>query len=139
LGRPPDRLYYHLGLLERHGIVHAVERRGSERRYQAVGEITVAPGLSVPPAAIDGVVANILDQVAREYAAASRRKGDDAVKRVMLAQRKLRLTEDQRAELAERLNSLAAEYEQAEHGGDVDGDDRREYGVITGLWPVVDE
>ncbi len=138
LRRPPDRLYYHLGLLERHGIVQAVERRGAERRYQAAGEITLAPGLNVPPAAVQSVVGGLLEEVGREYAAAGRRTRDDGVKRSMLGLLKLRLTEDQRAELTERLNSLAEEYAHAEDHS-VDDDGRREYGVITGIWPVVDE
>ncbi|HEV7888698.1 MAG TPA: helix-turn-helix domain-containing protein [Acidimicrobiales bacterium] len=133
--RPADRLYYHLGLLERRGLIRADDRRGQERRYQLVSEhIVIDPNLAMPPAAVASLIAGILQRAQREYAAATRRREKDGKKRTMLGLTHLRLTEDQRVELTERLRAIADEYPAADQAETDDG--RRSFGLLTGVWPM---
>lgn len=143
VGRPPDRLYYHLGLLERHGFVVAEDGRATERRYRSRAEaIRIDPALNVPPAVRSDLVQGLLQRAHREYAAV--RPEPDGVKRSLLSLMHVRLTEDERVELTERLRALVEEYSaKADDGnggnGDGDGDrGRRTFGLLSGVWPVAD-
>jgi DNA-binding transcriptional ArsR family regulator len=136
LDRPADRLYYHLRQLERHDLVRVLDERASERQFQTARSITIDPSLAVPAATVETLVASVLDRVRDEFAAAGRRTRDDEVKRSMLAMRHVRLTEAEREELSERLGAMAAEFEQRE---DDPGEERATYGVVAGLWPVVED
>lgn len=112
LHRPPDRLYYHLGLLERHGIITAIEQRGAERRYQTSAEdIVIDPDLTLPPGVVVGLIGTVLHQAHREYEAASRLPASAGKKRSLIGLQHVRVTEAERAELAERLLALVKEYE----------------------------
>jgi DNA-binding transcriptional ArsR family regulator len=137
LGRPPDRLYYHLGLLERHGLITAVEERGAERRYRlAAQHLLIDPDLTMPPGVASGLVGSILQRVHREYAAAARLPRSQGKKRSTIAMQHIRLTEEQRADLAQRLLAILREYEDVEPA---DGIETENFGVIVGLWPVADQ
>ncbi|HEX7168298.1 MAG TPA: winged helix-turn-helix domain-containing protein [Acidimicrobiales bacterium] len=146
LEKPPDRLYYHLNVLERFGLVRALVERGAERRYVvAARSFRVDPALTVPAADVERLLRRILDTVQREYAAAKRER--DGNRRKMLALKHVRLTEDQRADLMRRLESIADEAEEAGPEASADAGNpsdtstggTRTYGVLTGLWPVEEE
>jgi DNA-binding transcriptional ArsR family regulator len=137
LGRKPDRLYYHLRQLERHGLVRVVDERAAERRFQAARSITIDPGLAIPPATVDSLVGSLLDDVRAELAATTRRERHDDVKRTMLAARHLRLTEAERAELTARLAEISREYDDRAAAAEQD-DEHRTYGVLIGIWPVAE-
>lgn len=134
LGRPPDRLYYHLGLLERHGIAVAVEERGAERRYRlSASHLVIDPDLTMPPGVAAGLVGTMLQRVHREYAAAAALPKNKGKKRSTIAIQHVRLTEAQRADLAERLLGILREYEDQ-----APADGTEPFGVMVGLWPVAE-
>lgn len=133
LGRPADRLYYHLNLLEKHGLIRSEDERGRDRRYViAAGGFAIDPALTLPAADVERLVRSILERVQVEYAGAPRRERD-GVKRKMLSLRHVRLTERRRIELMDVLMSVAEEYDEESVG-----DDLRTYGIVTGMWPVDD-
>lgn len=134
LGRPPDRLYYHLGLLEKHGLVKVVDDRAAERRYVATSrEILIDPGLHVPAKAIEGLVSGLLARVQREFAAARRLAKRGEAKRSMLTLSHVWLTEAERTELMLLLRTAAERYEEIPGGR---RDDRQCFGIVTGIWPA---
>ncbi len=143
MSKPADRLYYHLGLLERHGLVQATEARGEERRYVVTaGSIEIDPALTMPRAAADHFISTTLDQIRSEYAAATERApAGDGKKRVMLALRHVRLDEAEREELMALLHDVTANYVDARlrrRSGPRANDGRKVYGVVAGIWPVDD-
>lgn len=139
-GRAPDRLYYHLGVLEKRGLVEAIEERGVERRYAATAEqITIDPKLAMPPGSVDGVITGMLQHAQREYSAAVRKKRTaKSSRRTMLAMSYVVLTDEQWEEMRTRMEALLNEYEQYERGGEEPKpeDGRKVYGVLQGLWPA---
>jgi DNA-binding transcriptional ArsR family regulator len=141
IDRPPDRLYYHLGLLERRGVVHSRAERGAERVYEVVNPTMVLdPNLSLPKAHVTGLITSMLQQAQREYAAAVRRRRRDGRKRTMLSFTHLHLTEDEREELATRMEALLADFA-VEHDSEHDSEHepgRKPYGVLLGMWPAED-
>ena len=147
LGRPADRLYYHLGLLEKHGLVRAIEERGRERRYMAAADvISIDPTITMPTATANHLVTNALDDLRAEYVAAIRRTKPGGKKQVLLSVKDVRLTEDERAELMERLQTLADEYVSraktrrgSSNGVDKEDTERKTFGVVTGMWPIDEE
>lgn len=136
-GRPPDRLYYHLEILERHGLVKAVEERGRERRYQVTAEvISIDPNLAMPNAAVSNLISGMLQRAEREYAAARARKGRGRRRRqAMLGLSYYLLSDDQFEELTKRLEDLLADYEAYRPSHPPAEDDgRRPFGVLRGVW-----
>ena len=143
LGRPADRLYYHLGLLEKHGLVRAIEERGSERRYVAAADvISIDPTITMPTATANHLVTNALEDIRAEYVAAIRRTKPGGKKRVMLLVKQVDLTDDERAELMQRLETVADDYmsrkKRRRSNGRGDDAERTTFGVVTGLWPIDD-
>ncbi|HUS62163.1 MAG TPA: hypothetical protein VMY34_08195, partial [Acidimicrobiales bacterium] len=129
-----DRLYYHLDLLERHGLVRATEERGAERRYEIVAQqIIVDPALTMPQRVIDDLVSTIFHRVQEGFLAASRRAQRTGVRRQMLGVHRVVVTEAEREELANRLDALVREYEDR----DVEG--REVFEAVLGLWPSTDD
>lgn len=136
-GRPADRLYYHLGVLEKRGLIRAVEERGRERRYEhTASAITVDPNLAMAPSTIDGLVTSMLQHAQREYTAAVRGKRPKGKRQMMLAMAYVALTDEQWSELAGRMEELLAEYEAVDGSGPPPTDGRRVFGVLRGVWPV---
>ena len=151
-GKPADRLYYHLALLEKHGLVRAVETPGEERRYAVTAEsIEVDPAVTMPATVVDHLFTSTLDQVRSAVAFALRRPAADGKKRTMLALRAVRLTEEERIELTARLVRVAEEFVNADRRSsngtrrsragaeDASAEDdtaRRVYGVLTGIFPM---
>lgn len=137
--RPADRLYYHLSLLERHGLVRVHEERGAERRYQVAAQrFEIDPALTLTPATLDGLINTVLDRVQREFAAATRRRRKAGEpKRATLSFEHYRLSDEEAEELTRRLDEVLAEYPVVKPGED-DDDGRRVFGVLRALWPVED-
>lgn len=112
------RLYYHLDLLEKHGVVRVVEQRVVsgiiERRYRAVARrFRVDRALLAARASegeISGAQASILDSVSSDLLAS--RDADPWVARLFL-----RLSDKRRADLKKKLHELLAQYESADEGG----------------------
>jgi predicted transcriptional regulator len=137
LDRPPDRLYYHLRLLERHGFIRTAEGAGARRVYEAAAtSVEIDPELALPAASVTSLVNGLLDRVREEFDASQRRsRSNDGVKRTLLSLRHLWLDEDDRAALTTLLEELEGRiHERTESGGG-----RRPYGIVTGIWPADDE
>jgi DNA-binding transcriptional ArsR family regulator len=136
IGRPADRLYYHLSLLERHGIVKADEQRGAERRYRpTAAKIDIDPAIVIPSNVVTDLIGGLLQRAHKEYAEAVRDPEPDGVRRTLVAMHHVRLTEEERQELTEQLVRLTAEFEARKPKK---SDKRRTYGVLRGIWPVAD-
>lgn len=123
LGIGRTRLYYHLDLLEKHGLIRVTETRVVsgilERTYRAVARsFRVDRALLTArssEAEVNDAQASILDAVAGDLRArppAHRAAEND----VMVSRRFLRLSESRRRELCDRLSSLVREYEDSESG-----------------------
>jgi DNA-binding transcriptional ArsR family regulator len=140
-GRPPDRLYYHLGVLEKAGLIAAEEARGQERRYTSVDQaLTIDPDLPIPPAVAGGLVTGVLERAQREYALAARARAR-ARKRGERPKAVLGLTyhcldDAQYAELCKRMEELVAEYEQAADIEQAQVKGTHVFGVLRGAWRV---
>lgn len=136
IGRPADRLYYHLSLLERHGLVKADEQRGAQRRYRPAAEkVDIDPSIVIPPNVVADLIGGVLQRAHREYTDAVRDPEPDGVRRTLVALHHVRLSEKERTELNEHLVQLTAQFE-ARKAKKSDG--RRTYGVLRGIWPVAD-
>lgn len=136
-GRAPDRLYYHLRILENRGLVRAVQQRGSERRYEhTADQITIDPKMAMAPSTVDGLISGMLQHVQREYSAAVRRKRPKGERKTMLSLSYVLLAEEQWTELGERMQALLSEYEAVEGNDAEPPDGRKVFGVVQGLWPV---
>lgn len=135
-GRPADRLYYHLSLLERHGIVQADEQRGAERRYRpTAAKIDIDPAIVIPSNVVTDLIGGLLQRAHKEYAEAVKDPEPDGVRRTLVAMHHVRLTDEERQELTEQLVRLTAEFEARKPKKN---DKRRTYGVLRGIWPVAD-
>lgn len=134
LGKPPDRLYYHLDLLEQHGLVEAIVERGAERRYDIVAQqIEVDPTLTMPQGLIDDLLGSILARVQEGFAAAARRGVRTGDRNQMLGVHRVVVTEAERQRLMKALDALVKKYEQPA------GDGRRAYELVLGLWPSAEK
>lgn len=125
LGIGRTRLYYHLDLLERHGIVRVSGTRLVsgivERRYRAaartfrVDRALLSSRASL--AEITDAQASILDAVAHDlHVRARARVGTDDD--LLVSRAFLTLSAARRQELRERLTALVAEYRDSDDGGD---------------------
>jgi DNA-binding transcriptional ArsR family regulator len=116
---PRTRLYYHLELLERHGLVRVVHTRmvsgALERTYRAAARTfrvdRRALADSTAAAAIDEAQATILQAVADDL-----RGRRDVTRDPLVARTFLRLNAGRYAELEARLRALVAEYRNDEDG-----------------------
>lgn len=139
IGRPADRLYYHLSLLEKHGLVLADDERGSQRRYRPAAEkIDIDPAIVIPPNVVADLIGGLLQRAHKEYIDAIREPEPDGVRRTLVAMHHIRLTEEERKEMSERLIALTAEFEARDKKKPRKNDGRRPYGVLRGIWPVAE-
>jgi DNA-binding transcriptional ArsR family regulator len=128
LGIGRTRLYYHLGLLERHGLIRVCETRIvsgiEERRYLAVARMfrvdrsllaaeASEPQIADTQAGILEAVAGDLRARAASSAAPTGTDDDD----VLVARSFFHLRDERRTELRGRLTALIEEYSD----GDADG------------------
>lgn len=128
LGIARTRLYYHLDLLQRHGIIRVAETRLvsgiEERTYRAVARAfrvdrTLLAAEASEPQIADAQ-ASFLDAMASDLRAraelgAATKRVDDAD--VLVARTFLCLNDENRRELRERLTALIHEYHSADPGG----------------------
>jgi DNA-binding transcriptional ArsR family regulator len=120
LGVPVTRLYYHVRILEKHGLVHVVERRMvsgiEERRYQIVdGDWNLAPGLTAATLAESGALKAMFGFVHAEMQDAMRESGDQPVgtpesAAPVVSLTDLVLTPAEVAEVQDRLTAIMLEF-----------------------------
>jgi sugar-specific transcriptional regulator TrmB len=118
------RLYYHLDLLEKHGLIRVTETRLVsgilERTYRAVARAFRVDRALLSARSSESQVndaqASILDAVASDLRARSA-NGRVAENDVMVSRTFLRLSESRRRELCDRLNTIVQEYHDSEPDG----------------------
>jgi DNA-binding transcriptional ArsR family regulator len=128
LGIGRTRLYYHLDLLQQHGIIHVVDTRLvsgiEERTYRAVARsfrvdrTLLAASASEPQ--IADTQAAILEAIAvdlRARAATGPTTSDRDDSDVLVARTFLHLNDERRRELRGRLSALVEQYRDADEDG----------------------
>lgn len=145
VGVRPNRLYYHVRMLEEHGLVQVTGTRLVsgivERSYQATARsFVLGPSLAGSLGVASGMVHQVLDLTRREldaYMAARPEPADDD-DRVMLGRHQLRLTPARRHELNDRITALFEEFGADEASADDDAETVPVAALIA-LYPVVGE
>ena len=125
LGIGRTRLYYHLDMLEKHGLVQVVDSRVVsgiiERRYRAVSRtFRVDRNLLAANASEDqiaGTQAAIIDSVAADLHMRAAAQLSSSEEDLLVARMFLRLNERRRRELRARLSALIEEYRDADADG----------------------
>ena len=117
---PPTRLYYHVKILEEHGLIEVAERRMvsgiEERRYRAIEENwVVAPDITTSAVEASGVIGSLFDAMRTEVEVVMHDhpdqpmgEPDSAVFMVTLTE--LRLTRDELAQVQERLRGILEDF-----------------------------
>ena len=146
VGVRPNRLYYHVRMLEEHGLVRVTGTRLVsgivERHYQSTARsFVLGPSLATGIGVASGMVHHVLDMTRREldeYMAARPEPTDDD-DRVMLGRHQLRLTPARRRELAQRIESLFEEFGAADEQADDGATDAVKLAALVALYPLLDE
>jgi DNA-binding transcriptional ArsR family regulator len=112
-GLPADRLYYHLGQLERAGLIEVAEyrplARGKVERVYAPAE-TEAPGDDADPEELAAFLGSMLEATSMDITAACRAKRAGRRREVDLHRGTLRLTDEALAELRGHIEQLSARF-----------------------------
>lgn len=145
VGVRPNRLYYHVRMLEEHGLVQVTGTRLVsgivERSYQATARsFVLGPSLAGSVGVASGMVHQVLDLTRREldaYMAARPEPADDD-DRVMLGRHQLRLTPARRHELQARIAALFEEFGADEAEGGADGE-TVPVAALVALYPAIGE
>ena len=155
LGEPTTKLYYHVNLLEEHGILVVTGSRVVsgivEKRYQVVaGQIGIDRTiLSATDSGVDEALHGILStlfataeqdiQAAVRSGIASLHGGHDADERepVILSKSVDRLSPARATEFRERLRALIAEFEPGAGSAERSPDDRL-YGLVLAFYPMAE-
>lgn len=122
---PADRLYYHLGQLERAGLVEVAEYRrltgGKVERVYAPASVE-PPGDAATPAEVAEFLGAVLDATRADVTAAFLAKESGERREVDVRRGTVRLTDAALAELREHIEQLAERFDPAtEPTGDADG------------------
>jgi DNA-binding transcriptional ArsR family regulator len=149
LGVPPTRLYYHINLLEEHGLIRVASSRLVsgilEKRYEvtasrlSVDRALLSPGKDAETG-LGTHLSFVLDESKAEIARAFRAGLIDASSHniadggLVLGRSWLRLSPAQAAELDERIGTIFEEYKAAQ--AQTDGPDRRNYELLIGFYPT---
>ena len=118
-GMPADRLYYHLGQLEKAGLIEVASyrrlARGKAERVYARAE-TEPPGDDASPEQTAAFLGSVLEATAMDITAAYQARQSGCRREVDLHRGSLRLTDQALAELRGHIEQLAARF--ADPGAD---------------------
>ena len=139
IGVPQTRLYYHVKILEKYGLIHVVDRRIvsgiEERTYSATAQsTTVSPELARSDLIASGALDALLGVVAAELQVALDSPtpiGDAEGTVPALSLTSLHLTREEVLEVQRKIIDIMAEY-----GPSSAREDTTEYHAILGLWQV---
>lgn len=110
---PADRLYYHLGQLERAGLIEIAEyrplARGKVERVYAPA-VTEPPSDAASPEEMAEFLGSMLDATRADISAAYRSKQAGGRREVDVHRGALRLTDEALAELREHIARLASQF-----------------------------
>lgn len=116
LGMPADRLYYHLGQLERAKLIEVVEyrrlSRGKVERVYAPAAVE-PPGDAADPGEMVAFLGSVLDATRADITAAYRAKQDGRHREVDVHRGTVRLTERALTDLRGQIERLIRTYTQA--------------------------
>lgn len=119
-GLPADRLYYHLGQLERAGLIAIAEyrplARGKVERVYGPA-VTEPPGDDLSLEEMAEFLGSVLDATRADINAAYRAKQDGARREIDMHRGALRLTEEGLAELREQIERLSNRFGDVEAEG----------------------
>jgi DNA-binding transcriptional ArsR family regulator len=120
VGLPADRLYYHLGQLERARLIEVAEyrplARGKvERVYARASE--EPPGDAASPEETAAFLGSVLDATTMDISAAYQAKQEGRRREVSVLRCALRLTDDALAELRGHIDQLSARCADPDSGG----------------------
>jgi DNA-binding transcriptional ArsR family regulator len=116
---PTTRLYYHMRILERHGLVEVAERRMvsgiEERRYRLTGDgWTVSPDIAAGALGETGALSAVMAVVGTEVDVVVRGEkgavGDPGSALPVIALTELVLDRDEMVEVQERLQAIMQEF-----------------------------
>jgi predicted ArsR family transcriptional regulator len=148
LGTTPHKLYYHVKLLEDHGLIRVVETRLVsgivEKHYQITAkEIVVAEGLlSVHKpegkSDIEGLISSILDGTKADFIRSLRVRTEGEVPieerhRSHITREMARLTRGQAEAICKKLEELAKEFEA--YDDEPEQDQREKYALTAIFYP----
>ena len=151
LEMPPTKLYYHINLLEKHGLIVLVDTRIVsgiiEKHYQiSARRVQVAKHLLSPDAPSPegfSLTINTFFETARNDLMASMRNGavewdddGDRHKGLSLHRGVLRLTDEQAAAFYHQVESLFHEYVRLSDAHDADAPDTKRYRTFYTLFPL---
>ena len=118
VGGSPTRLYYHVNILEKAGLIRVVSRRKvsgiEERRYRTVDSWSLAPDMTAS-LVTEGIVKALMDVVRAEVelallAKTDREIGEPGSPVVLFGLSRLALSLDEAAELQKRIESVLEEF-----------------------------
>jgi DNA-binding transcriptional ArsR family regulator len=149
LGVPPTRIYYHINLLEEHGLIRVASSRLVsgivEKRYEvtasrlSVDRALLSPGEEAE-SGLETHLAFVLDESKAEVARAFRAGLIDASSHsiadggLVLGRVWLSLTQEQADEMDRRLSAILDEYKST--SGEPEDGDQRPYEFLIGLYPL---
>jgi DNA-binding transcriptional ArsR family regulator len=120
LGVPPTRLYYHVKILEEHGLIEVAERRMvsgiEERRYRAVEENWVfTSDITTSAVEASGVIGSLFDAMRTEVEVVMHDHPDEPMGEpdsavFMVTLTELRLTPEEVVEVQERLRGVIDDF-----------------------------
>ncbi|HXT36521.1 MAG TPA: helix-turn-helix domain-containing protein [Chloroflexota bacterium] len=150
LGTSPKSLYYHLGLLERHGLIRVVETRLvsgiTEKRYRATAYLflygdlepgegeTPLQGLEIVAGSYIAITAEEVRESIREGRLLPKDPGVPCDRTLQLGWYLPRLRPEEAISLGQRLHDLLHEYESLGEGAQNAGCDT--YRVLYALFPT---
>ncbi len=133
------RLYYHVRLMERHGLIQETGTRTAsgapERLYRASARSFVISD-EIAPALLSGTLATVFGQTLREVEAGVARQrtaGSADAPQVEVLRGVSTLPAGRHAEFVERVKGLVREFEEA---GGARG---RRYGLLVAMAPVLED
>ncbi|HEX6386512.1 MAG TPA: helix-turn-helix domain-containing protein [Anaerolineae bacterium] len=152
LGLSSSKLYYHVNLLEKHGLIQVVDTRMvaniQEKYYHAVAtsyrveESLLSFKTDEGKATIDTIIAATLDatkeDVLRSLEArtfALQRGAPEQPRRAILVRQTSRIPESQAAEFGERLNQLLADFDAA--NDEETAEPRQTYALAVAFYPSI--
>jgi DNA-binding transcriptional ArsR family regulator len=152
---PSTKLYYHIKLLEEHGLIQVVDTRIVsgilEKHYRAaalnyrVNKTLFSPNLPSGKEGLDVMLTGLFDDTRDDVhksidagiidLAAQEEPGHSLNHSLLLARNTLHLTPERAEELYHRMSDLIGEYVRDHVNGSMDDPDEHTYGLLVTLYP----
>jgi DNA-binding transcriptional ArsR family regulator len=157
LSLPSTKLYYHIRLLEEHGLIQVVDTRIVsgilEKHYRAaalnyrVNKTLFSPNLPSGKEGLDVMLTGLYDDTREDVhqsidagmidLAAQEEPGHPLNRSLLLARNTLHLTPERAEELYSRMKALIGEYVRDHVNGSAEYPDEHTYGLLVTLYPSV--